>query len=86
MYAPNDYTCLTENLRYSRTLTAHTSLSPIRRGFAPSCVNYKKGCTRLAAARDKVYQLLAHGRWFSPGVNRYGVSASQLTTDMFRLW
>jgi hypothetical protein len=30
-------------------------------------VNYKKGCTRLAVARDKVYQLLAHGRWFSPG-------------------
>jgi hypothetical protein len=28
---------------------------------------YKKGCTRLAAANDKVYQLLAHGRWFSPG-------------------
>jgi hypothetical protein len=28
-------------------------------------VNYKKGCTRLAS--DKVYQLLAHGRWFSPG-------------------
>ena len=27
---------------------------------------YKKGCTRLAAASDKVYQLLAHGRWFSP--------------------
>ena len=24
-------------------------------------------CTRLAAASDKVYQLLAHGRWFSPG-------------------
>jgi hypothetical protein len=23
--------------------------------------------TRLAAASDKVYQLLAHGRWFSPG-------------------
>jgi hypothetical protein len=33
----------------------------------PSFVNYKKGCTRLAAACDKVYQLLAHGRWFSPG-------------------
>jgi len=29
--------------------------------------NYKKGCTRLAAASDQVYQLLAHGRWFSPG-------------------
>jgi hypothetical protein len=27
----------------------------------------KKGCTRLAAASDKVYQLLVHGRWFSPG-------------------
>jgi hypothetical protein len=27
----------------------------------------QKGCTRLVAASDKVYQLLAHGRWFSPG-------------------
>jgi hypothetical protein len=27
----------------------------------------QKGCTRLAAASDKVYQLLAHGRWFSLG-------------------
>jgi hypothetical protein len=26
----------------------------------------QKGCTRLAAASEKVYQLLAHGRWFSP--------------------
>jgi hypothetical protein len=26
-----------------------------------------KGCTRLAAASDKVYQLLAHDRWFYPG-------------------
>jgi hypothetical protein len=33
----------------------------------PCFVNYKKGWTRLAAASDKVYQLLAHGRWFSPG-------------------
>jgi hypothetical protein len=30
-------------------------------------VIYKKRCTRLAAASDKAYQLLAHGRWFSPG-------------------
>jgi len=30
-------------------------------------VNYKKRCTRLAAASDKVFQLLANGRWFSPG-------------------
>jgi hypothetical protein len=27
----------------------------------------QKGCTRLASASDKVYQLLALGRWFSPG-------------------
>jgi hypothetical protein len=37
-------------------LTTHTSLSPTRRGFTPGFVNYKK-----------VYQLLAHGQWFSPG-------------------
>jgi hypothetical protein len=33
----------------------------------PSFVNYKKGCTRFADTSEKVYQLLAHGRWFSPG-------------------
>jgi len=27
----------------------------------------QKGCIRLATASDKVYQLLSHGRWFSPG-------------------
>jgi hypothetical protein len=51
----------------SLDLTTHTSLSPIRRGFAPRFVNYKKGYTRLAAASNKAYQLLAQGRWFSPG-------------------
>jgi uncharacterized protein YwbE len=44
-------------------ITTRTSLSQY--GF----VNYKKGRTRLAAASDKVYQLLAHGRWFSPGTS-----------------
>ena len=29
----------------------------------------QKGCTRLAATSDKVYQLLAHGRWFFPGTS-----------------
>ena len=45
------------------------SYKPItrRREFTPVFVNYKKWCTRLPAASDKVYQLLAHGRWFSPG-------------------
>ena len=27
----------------------------------------QKGCNRIAAAIDKAYQLLGHGRWFSPG-------------------
>ena len=35
----------------------------------------QKGCTRLAVASDKVYQLLAHGRWFS-----LGTPASSTTT------
>jgi hypothetical protein len=48
-------------------LATYTSLSPIRRGFASGFVNYKKGRTRLTAASDTVYQLLAHGQWFSPG-------------------
>jgi hypothetical protein len=51
----------------SLDLTAHTSLSPIRCVLAASFVNYKKGCTRLAAASEKVYQLLSQGWWFSPG-------------------
>jgi hypothetical protein len=55
-------------------LTTHTSLSPIRRGFAPGFVNYKKGCTRLATASDKVCQLLAHGRWFSPGTTSSSIT------------
>jgi hypothetical protein len=38
-------------------------------GDQPTNAGFKlqKGQTRLAASSDKVYQLLAHGRWFSPG-------------------
>jgi hypothetical protein len=36
-------------------------LTPLSPGF----VIYKKGCTRLPVASDKVYQLLTYGR-FSP--------------------
>jgi hypothetical protein len=46
-------------------MITHTIVSPI--GFTPGFVNKKKGCTRLAVASDKAYQLLAYGRWFSPG-------------------
>ena len=48
----------------SLDLTAHTSLSPIRHGFTPSFVNYKKGALD---SQPQVYQLLVQGRWFSPG-------------------
>jgi hypothetical protein len=40
----------------------------------------QKGCTRLAAASDKVYQLLAHGRWFFPGTT----ASSTTNTDQQR--
>jgi hypothetical protein len=39
----------------------------------PLC-KLQKRCTRLTTASDQVYQLLAHGRWFSPGI-----SASSIT-------
>jgi hypothetical protein len=39
------------------------SLSPIRHGFAPGFVNYKKGCIRLAAASDKVYLMVGGSLW-----------------------
>jgi hypothetical protein len=58
------YLFIVFNLNY---LATRTSLLPIRRGFAPCFVSYNKGCTRLSAASDKAYRLLAHGRWFSPG-------------------
>jgi hypothetical protein len=35
----------------------------------PGFVYFKKGCTRLTVASDKVYRLLAHGQWFSPGTS-----------------
>ena len=34
---------------------------------SPTVHPLQKGCTRLTAASEKVYQLLAHGRWYSPG-------------------
>jgi hypothetical protein len=66
--------------------------SPIRRGFAPGFVNYKKWCTRLAAASDKIYQLLAHGRWFSTGTpassttktGRHDIAESGITTPKIK--
>ena len=46
--------------------TTRTSLSPIWRGFAPGFVYYKKGVLD-SQPQVIVYQLLAHGQWFSLG-------------------
>jgi hypothetical protein len=47
-------------------ILGHLGIEPLLGFFTFSNIsaNYKKGCTRLAC--DKVYQLLAHGQWFSP--------------------
>jgi hypothetical protein len=45
-------------------LTTHTSNTAWVRAWL---CKLQKGCTRLAAASDKVYQLLAHGQWLSSG-------------------
>ena len=34
----------------------------------------QKGGTRLAAASHKLYQLLAYGRWFSPGTPAFSTT------------
>ena len=59
----------------------------------PGFVNYQKGCTRLAAASDKVYRLLAHGRWFSPGIpassttktGRHDIAESGIKTPIIKI-
>ena len=53
-------------------LTAHTSLSPIWRGFAPSFVNYKKG------ALDSQLQVIK----FTSGLSRVGGSLRVLRLSL----
>ena len=48
---------------YSNSYKPITNMAWVR---ARLC-KLQKGCTRLAAPSDKVYQLFADGRWFSPG-------------------
>ena len=47
----------------SLTLSPLTNTAWVRARFC----KLQKGCNRRAAASDNVYQLLAHGRLFSPG-------------------
>ena len=48
----------------NNSCTPITNASWVR---AQLCKLEEKKSTRLEAASDKVYQLLAHSRWFSPG-------------------
>jgi hypothetical protein len=48
-------------------LTTHTKPITDTAWVRTRLCKLQKGCTRFAAASDKVYQLLAHGLWFSPG-------------------
>jgi hypothetical protein len=47
--------------------TPFSAIFQLNHGFAPGLCKLQKGCTLLAAANAKAYQLLAHGRWFSQG-------------------
>jgi hypothetical protein len=46
-------------------LPSSPPLTNTERVCARFCI-LPKGCTRLSATSDKAYQLLVHGRWFSP--------------------
>jgi hypothetical protein len=69
--------CLPTSMFIIGCLIYQPLLQTIQHGFAPGFVNYKKGCTRLTAASIKVYELLAHGRWFSPGTPASSTTKTQ---------
>jgi hypothetical protein len=61
--------CLITDVSIFNYLINNSSYKPIT-NMAWVCARLcklQKGCTRLAAASEKVYQLLAHSRWLSPG-------------------
>ena len=45
----------------------HYATDAVVKNIRARLCKLQKGCIRLAAASHKVYQLSAHGRWFSPG-------------------
>jgi hypothetical protein len=45
----------------------------------------QKGCTRLAAASYKDYQLLAHGRWFSPASSTTKTSRHDIAAILLKV-
>jgi hypothetical protein len=68
---------------FQRFLVSNNSYKPITNTVwvcARLC-KLQKGYTWLAAASDKVYQLLAHGRWFSLGTPASSITTTQTTED-----
>ena len=54
---------------------------------APLC-KLQKGCIRLVTASEKVFQLLAHGRWFSLGTPASSISKTgrhDITEILFKV-
>ena len=49
-----------------------------RRYYLPQLSKLQKGCTRISVASDTVYQLLAQGRWVSPGTPASSTSKTGL--------
>ena len=45
----------------------HLYMIQTRCGLHGRLCELQKGCTPVTTVSDKAYQLLAHGRWFSPG-------------------
>jgi hypothetical protein len=47
--------------------------------------NLQKGCTRLTAASDQAYQLLAQGRWLESGVKHHNSLNPDMTNQISRI-
>jgi hypothetical protein len=58
---------------------------PITTNVVSCFVNYEKGCTRLAFASDQAYQLLAHGRWFSPASSTTKIGRHDITEILLKV-
>jgi hypothetical protein len=56
-----------------------------KKAYPGVLVGLQKGCTRLAAASEKAYQLLAHGRWFSPGTSTTKTDRHDITEILLKV-
>jgi hypothetical protein len=48
-------------------------------------ITLQKRCTRLAVPCDKDYQLLAHGRWFSPASSTTKTGRHDITVILLKV-